>query len=66
MQVKATAKKVKAKKLKKKAIKVAPIKVTSQKGTYKIQVKVTAAGTSTGFPQYKAGSKTVWVTVKVK
>ena len=38
------------------------VKKKTKKGTYKIKVKVTAAGTSS----YKALSKNVTVTVKVK
>ena len=42
------------------------VKKKTKKGTYKMKVIVKAAGTSKGDPQYKALSKTVTVTIKVK
>lgn len=69
---KVTYKIVKGKKKAKKALKLnkktgkITVKKKTKKGTYKLKIKVTAAGTNAGSPQYKAGSKTVWVTVKVK
>lgn len=63
--VKGKAKAKKALKLNKNTGKIT-VKKKTKKGTYKLKVKVTAAGTSAGAPQYKAGSKTVWITVKVK
>ena len=42
------------------------VKKGTKKGTYKMKVTVTAAGTNTDDPQYKSGTKKVTVKVVVK